>query len=372
MMIALLTFFILCIFSVFITHPRLLISFDFYRRDGNVFISYLSLVVLICSAVNFDIWKIIKHFVYISTVASIAAIALHYLKMTKSYPEYWMFFTAHNAAGGFLGMVCIFNFALVGKTKARGIPFLCLFVNLFSLYLTNSRGSIFPLIGAFIYLFMVRKTVFKSFDIVINVLIFIAMFLFVVSVVAVRGEDTLVHVSSFSLPEEFEGSMIDRFVSSIGRGGTIVDRLYYLYPKAIYMFNLSPFIGVGMGTFNDIPIDIVGIPNFISLNLGEAINNDSHAHNSFFHILAENGILGFSMVVLFLWYVRSYSKKIKDKHLSNLIFLGINFAILSSFTEHRLFTPSEMLPFIYILGMIISKENYRIKKESYVKECSSC
>ena len=197
-LISLSTFLILCIFSVLITHPALLLSFDFYRRDGNVFITYLSLIVLICSAVDFDIRTIIKRFVYISTIANLVSLGMHFL--TNPSGEYMMFFTAHNAAGGFLGMLCIANFVFICRSKAKGIPVICLLVNLFGLYMTNSRGSLFPLIGAFLFLFMAKKTIFKNFDVTFNVFFFLVMFFFVASITAVRGADILVHINSFTMP----------------------------------------------------------------------------------------------------------------------------------------------------------------------------
>ena len=361
-LISLMFFLLLCIISSLVVNPLQLISFDFYRRDGNIFISYLPLVVLICTAIDFNIWKIIKRFIYITTIFNIAAMGIHFI--SHPHPEYWMLFTAHNAAGGFLGIVCIVNFAYLCKCKYKSIPLLCLLINLFGLYLTNSRGSIFPLIGAFIFLFVLRILKLRNFDIVVNVLIFIVMFSFVYFVAGVRGTDAFVHLSSFNIPPEFAGGVVDRLLSSIGRGGTIVDRLYYLYPRAIEMFRLSPLFGTGMGTFNDINYNFEGLENIYYLNLSTTpIYSDSHAHNSFFHIMAENGLVGLSLIVILIICIRNYALKLNDRNLSNIIYLSINFIVLTSFFEHRLFTPSEILPFVYILGMIISKENFA-KKEA--------
>ncbi len=359
-LICLLFFTILCIFSILITHPSQLVSFDFFRRDGNFFISYAPLIVLICSAIKFDVWKVIKNFIYISTIANIIGIFIYFTKST--YLEYALFFTAHNAAGGFLGIVIIFNFALLCFKKNKWLPLLCLLINAFGLFLTDSRGSILPLLISFVFLLIFRKTRLKKIDIFINVCFFFVLFLFVLYVTAIRGSDTLVNMDLYFFPPEFKGGLIEKILASIGRSGTIVNRLYYLYPKALYMFGLSPIVGTGMGTYNDINFNFVGVQNFVCLNISSVVeNNSSHAHNSFFHIMAENGIVGLVAIVCMLFYLRKYAISLKNRNLSNALFLGVNYVIMTSFFEHRLFTPAEILPIVYIVGIIISTENYKLK-----------
>ena len=54
--------------------------------------------------------------------------------------------------------------------------------------------------------------------------------------------------------------------------------------------------------------------------------------------------------------------------LKSMLFIMLVFALGSSFFEHRFYTPSQMIPFVLILGMVISNQNYQKKHQIGKKE----
>ena len=99
--------------------------------------------------------------------------------------------------------------------------------------------------------------------------------------------------------------------------------------------------------------------------------NSGHAHNSYLHILAELGFLGLILIFCILCEVNSMIKKLPNYE--RLLLTSCLFAmIISSFTEHRLTTPSQALPFYFLLSLFYGKRNIYNKqnmdglKNSYV------
>jgi len=132
--------------------------------------------------------------------------------------------------------------------------------------------------------------------------------------------------------------------------------LVYLYPVAIDDFFSSPIIGIGFSRYEDTPYKFVGIKHFIMLNVSDKVrHSDSHAHNSFLHILAETGVIG---LLLFLFIFKEILKEAKSfEKWEDFGYYFIKYGLIaiffSGFTEHRWTTPSEILP--YALFFVLLK-----------------
>lgn len=363
-----LAFFIFCFYLIsivggLIIKPAQFLSFDFYRRDGNLFISFTPLIILCCTNIKFDIWKTLACFVLISTLADFAGIA--YFLIKRPFPEYAMWFTAHNAAGGFLSMLCIATVFVISHYFKNGFYALtfiaCLFINLFGLYLTNSRGSILPFILAIFIFFLVKLN--KKLDVIVFFLAFVVLFIVEIYIMSVRGEETLIILDEYYVPSDFENHpFFTKFLAIFTRSNTVVNRMFYLWCRALYLFIESPIIGVGFGGFNDTPYSLFGVENVVFLNLSENLaSNSSHAHNTFFHVLAEQGVIGFILLIVIIFQMKKSILKEKDRALRSMLLIMLFYAIGSSFFEHRFFTPAQMIPFLLILGIAISNRNYTRK-----------
>ena len=96
-------FFLYSLFSLSLISVHSLFEFNFYRRDGNIFISLMPLITLTFFNFNFDSYKFISRFIYFLTLINL--IVYSYFSFNGNLFEssnlYYLGFTSHNAAGGF-------------------------------------------------------------------------------------------------------------------------------------------------------------------------------------------------------------------------------------------------------------------------------
>jgi O-antigen ligase len=90
----------------------------------------------------------------------------------------------------------------------------------------------------------------------------------------------------------------------------------FLWKHAIYLFAKSPLVGIGYGRFNDPYPQYAGIPHVATLAVGgerylgsgirweqtQFMTSTGNAHNSYLHMLAETGLIGFGLLIA-LWVV---------------------------------------------------------------------
>ncbi|HBS6366254.1 TPA: O-antigen ligase family protein [Klebsiella pneumoniae] len=338
--------------STLVYSPSSFLDFDFYRRDGNFIVSYLVLFVFIFLpvSINFDLVKtfnmLFPFFIAVSCIG--------YIIMPKEITEdgsggaVHFFFVSHNAAGGFYSILAAISIGMFLETKKKTyLLYSILF--LFFLYSTNSRGSILAIAGAIAYSFIKFKKpalVFFAFVIVQFVIVYETYPVWE-AMGKVMSEQANFTVSNVSTGIDFQ------------RAGTFIDRLYYLWPRAIDNFLHSPLFGMGFGSFDDLYYKYINIINhFVAVKDGATVRHtDAHAHNSTFTILAELGSIGY---VLFILLFNEINKKIRGLYNIDTMqytYLSLAFwtCIFSSATEHRITTPAQMVPFFIIFGLTYLK-----------------
>ncbi|MGE5148196.1 MAG: hypothetical protein ACM3N5_15695, partial [Candidatus Eiseniibacteriota bacterium] len=113
------------------------------------------------------------------------------------------------------------------------------------------------------------------------------------------------------------------------------------------------------GSFDDQPWRFVGWPGVFAWNGAEkSFHSDAHAHHTYFNVLAETGAIG---LVLLLWFMNrlfNFLFALPPSMIRQALLLSFWAAAVSAFTEHRLFTPSQMLPFIILVGMTIAHHRF--------------
>ncbi|WP_461672885.1 O-antigen ligase family protein [Priestia megaterium] len=339
--------------AIFYSYKQVL-SYDFFRRDGNVFITFAPLLVLSFIRAKLPLNKIIVTFIYWCSIINLIFMLIYLATGgTIFFHEavYNFLFKAHNAAGGFLGALCTLSIGYYFGTKQKVFLFFSI-INLVGLYLTDSRGSILGLIIAFIIVILFKE---RNPKLVVTVIIIFQIVL--LSVIYIQSDKQTFLSETFT----YHSSGSDE-----NRESTIAARSTYIWPRAIYLFLQSPVVGTGFGSYNDSPYNLYGIPHLLEINLPSIyINGDDHAHHTFLNVLAETGIIGLFLLFLFLFKVWKFINIIEKDPLRISLLLYFWFNILTSFTEHRLFTPSQMLPFTIILGLSIAHSRYenKIKKE---------
>ncbi|WP_018477443.1 O-antigen ligase family protein [Pontibacter roseus] len=356
----LLLFTLFTVASVLLYHPRSFLDFGFYRYDGNFFISYLPLLVLPFLSFKFDIGRLLKGFLIFSTCISLIAYIRY--KMGNE-PAFIGLFVSTNGAGGFYSIVA--SLALLFFLERKTYTNLALLaLNLLFLYATYSRGSMLGLVLGVMCLYFLhtRRTYLIT-------LIFVLLTAVQVYLLFETYPDYKKYVEkgpSKNIYENYNQFVAQKFGSVPTKLNNVYIRMYETWPRAVEGFLQSPLVGTGFGSLNDVPSkhkDVV--PHLIATNeQKQKVYNDSHAHHSYLHILGEQGLIGLGLFLVFWMSVYRFLKN-NGQHPVIQNFLLISFFNLSimSFTEHRVTTPSNALPFVIMLGLYFLYVNYQKKQE---------
>ncbi|MBL5945883.1 O-antigen ligase family protein [Enterobacter asburiae] len=333
--------------SVLLYNASSLQEFDFYRKDGNFFISYTVLLVLlfIPFSVNIDTQRwtswIFAEFFLLSCIG-------FFLMPGETTDEgksvHHFFFVSHNAAGGFYSVIAAVALGIYLQTKKKGYLFFST-AFLFFLYESDSRGSLLAIIVAAGYaLFGFKKPV------IIFLLFLLVQFAVVLQTYPewVRMGKVMSEGANFVI---WGGGQEITFQ----RAGTFIDRLYFLWPRALDNILHSPVAGLGFGSFDDLYYHYIdAIPHVLAVKDGAVVrHSDSHAHNSTLTLLAELGVVGYALfLMLFNEILKSFQRlKYYDPVMSFALTLAFWTCVFSSATEHRITTPSQMVPFFILAGM---------------------
>lgn len=343
--------------------PESFLDPEFYRRDGNFFITFAPLLILGMMSLRTNVETICLRFVYFVAIIYLL-VTLFGMATMGTIGAAAIMFSAHNAFGGFLADVAAVCLALAIIYKRRWFWLLFIFYCvLFAI--TLSRGSMIGLgLGT---LFVLSRSRWLKFSllagaVVVTVGIALTTFL-LISDNTSQGiiRDINIAVGSFST----------------GRLYTVVDRAFNLWPRAVYLWVQSPIFGTGFGSYNDMEIysiivtvrrfeefyTLTGIPGLFAQVSSRFIAFDSaHAHHSLLHILAETGIVGAALMIAFivtLYHDIKYYSKGAAGLATRIMLLGVIFA---SFTEHRLTTPAQMMPITLLAGIIIMDGRARLNK----------
>jgi len=143
--------------------------------------------------------------------------------------------------------------------------------------------------------------------------------------------------------------------------GTNADRIR-IWKEALGDFEDSPLIGIGFGRFNDTDLQYWGVKNIVWVAThGKIVNDDSHAHNSFLHFLAEGGVAGFA-ITMFVWWsawveLSSFQRKFPRWKQAWLLKAGkacLIAALAESMTEHLLGRGVVVLELSALIGMTLA------------------
>jgi O-antigen ligase len=260
---------------------------------------------------------------------------------------YHYLFEAHNAAGGYLATLCAFAFGLFFEAKKgrRFAYFLPVLSNFVGLYLTASRGSIVALVGALIFVRVVKERFMKT-----------TLVGLVAGLVVIMFYAYPFWISAGKPLDLSETTTTDTIES---KDANVLQRVLYLWPRAVDLFLESPIVGTGYGSYNDIPYQIIGVPHVVAFNHPkELIFNSAHAHNTYLHVLAETGLVGLVLLIVALGKIHKSLESIESPSVRLGLKLAYWVAVFSSLTEHRLFTPAQMLPFTLVYGLALANTRW--------------
>lgn len=347
-------FLLLFLISVVLYHPLSLVEFGFYRRDGNFIISYAPLLILPLFSYEFKLRQYFRRF-YLFSVILYGLLFVYHLLTTNflgSIHEivFSGLFYAQNAVGGFLSILGALGFAYWYHRRSKKELFCFLFIAII-LAATYSRGSILGLaLGIAGWYCAVTDRTKTLIGLLIIPVLFTAGSLMI----------GYPYYTNRLVAEEEVTKEIDSDVGQ--KNANVMIRVFYTFPRAWYMFLESPILGSGVGSYDDRPYDLQEIVPYLTYNAQpQKAHTDAHAHHSYLHILAEQGVVGLALFLTFWVSLFLYLKRIKTQPVIRdyllIVFFTITFA---SFTAHRITTPSQMLPFTISLGLfIMHKEAYK-------------
>jgi O-antigen ligase len=141
-------------------------------------------------------------------------------------------------------------------------------------------------------------------------------------------------------------------------------RYEWLWPRALAYFRQSPIVGMGFGSFDDTISLVVNYFGVFGRAVGiTAEHSDSHAHNSYLNILAELGIVGLTMMLTFYWRLVTWCQhgaraSMREQGRNFIAYRFVELAsvclLAMSATEHRLTTPSNMLPIALVISLLLA------------------
>ncbi|EEA02718.1 O-antigen polymerase [Burkholderia sp. H160] len=342
----------LAIVSTLFYDPQSFLEFDFYRRDGNFFISYAPIFAGCVYAHRWDMNKVLRAFFTFAVLINLPMYAYYIIEngllsiFTHPDDSFGSYFIARNAAGGFFAMLFCLGVACYLQKRSRLLIAL-LALNALMLFSTYSRGS---LLGAAIvlpYLYFGRKRWMLGSAIGVMLVASFA--------VAIYHTDPTVDYMGYTFSIHNQDAKL----------ANLNIRYEWLWPRALAYFEQSPIVGLGFGSFDDHIGSIASYFHLFAVPSDVVIeHSDSHAHNSYLNILAELGVVGLALMLAFYWKLIEWSKQGAafaalvegGRHFAAFRFVEISSVCLlvMSATEHRLVTPSNVLILTLVISMLIA------------------
>lgn len=343
--------------STILYSPEALLNYSFYRRDGNFFVTFMPLLLIPLFKEAFLSKKILERFIYFATLVSLACMVLPRLNINpggiiviEDYISVNHFlFEAHNAAGGFIAIVLSYTIGLwltEKNLKKKVVYTICALINVKALIECGARGTLLAVALSVAVLFVVSRQLSRGRKAqAIDKALFLMALVLSIVIVTVCSDKKLYEY------------VLELF-NITNRTYAIEVRLTDLWPRALNLFFSSPLVGTGYGSFNDQPYHLVKVLDglFVFNEPVQHIFSDAHAHNTYLHVMAETGLVGLVLLLNVMNNLRNAIIKLKDKSLRYCLYIALSVNVYSSFTEHRFFTPSQMLPFLLVLGMALSTD----------------
>ncbi|PMS18363.1 polymerase [Trinickia dabaoshanensis] len=339
------------IFSTLYYNPESFLEFDFYRHDGNFFVSYMPILAGCVYVHRWDLNKVLRRFytfaVLINAPYYLWYVAQNGLLTIFRHPSdtFGSYFIARNAAGGFLAILLCLGLSCYSMKRSRSMLAL-MGMNALMLFSTYSRGSMFGILVLLPYVVFGRKR--WMFATMVGGLIAASL-----TIAALHT-----HGSTDYMGYQFSIENADEKVANLDI------RYEWLWPRALAYFRQSPLIGMGFGSFDDTIGLVVNYFGAFGRAVGiTAAHSDSHAHNSYLNLLAELGVVGLSLMLAFYWRLVDWCQRgawaaARENGRNFIAYRFVELAsvclLAMSATEHRLTTPSNMLPIALVISLLLA------------------
>jgi O-antigen ligase len=254
------------------------------------------------------VWNVIS---IIFSILCIVGVILYYMGITTTLTFGYRAigtFEDPNLAAAFL--IISLGFGLVynnlRQSKKKGLP-LNLFIILFALLLTSSRGGVLGLGVGFCLALLVNLTN-KGIKQIIKVVIFVMVIIMTILLI------------NYIYPLEFVTTALNR-ISNVGSQESGTNLRLLLWKTAFTLWQNNPFLGVGLGQY---------LPNASLIN--SSIVNIPH--NTYLSFLAETGIVGFISFFSLPFYLfyKLFKLVKKGDTISIFLFVSLSGILVQAFT----------------------------------------
>jgi O-antigen ligase len=138
-------------------------------------------------------------------------------------------------------------------------------------------------------------------------------------------------------------------------------------------FIQSPVFGIGFGRYNDFNLNLEGIKGVAYFALGgNQVINESTAHNTYLHVLAESGIVG---LFLLMWFWRSIFLRLRraeNKYPSGSVMYSyfrvcqgvVLFVLAASMFGHWCAGPAVGIPAMTLIGAGLSYDRRSVSRKT--------
>ncbi|MDO6724719.1 O-antigen ligase family protein [Celeribacter halophilus] len=318
------------------------LSPDFYRRDGNFF---PTIAVLVCGLTFANEKNAENALRILASIAGVSFIIFWPIEaVILGHKNVHALFVAHNAAGGFFAVMAVLSlFIFDGK---RRIFFSALFV--IAVFETGSRGSLLGML-------LVYVLYFASSNFGLRWLVF-GVFLFLTIWIAVWSKSFYGYAGTDLYRQEYSAEALELHAENSEQTGAVVGnshnvyiRMAIVWPRAVEIFSNYPLLGAGFGAYDD---RIYLERTDILAEASEVMHTNSHAHHTFLHVAAEQGVIGFVLLLVSLWTIDRRLSGCPNK-LTQAASHTLMLVMLMSLTEHRLYSPSNSVPMMFIISFAL-------------------
>lgn len=311
-------------FSFLLTHESLSLFFslEFLRRDGAMYVSLVPMAAL--AALPLDRprlgWALLLYLAFQAAIAAVGGVAAltgwhsafyRPAELVDHNPTFFGLYVAHNATASVYVLLALGAFAWSlrreNESKRRWVLLVLAALLVLGCVLARSRGAFLALgVGVvFVLIRAIRGGIPRR--------VLIAATVGVVAAILAGGV-----------------ILLPRFVRMMEQGADKDRRENWT--RAWSHFKRSPGVGIGYGRYNDLNHE------YSSIGIGDVAvravvwNDDRHAHNSYLHWLAEGGLIGLGVMIVF-WILVARGLK-GDDYLRDWILAGIVAMAALSMTEH--------------------------------------
>ena len=328
-------------------HPSSLASPSFYGGEGRILIAYLPIFLVFAAPHSLfnaaTMHRIFKTLYLLTLIAVILSMAGMINTM----------FGSHHAAGYASGSILIIFICLYSEQKERW-QLIGILAALMMLMFANSRTTLVGLTFAFLLYYRARILGPK---VIIGVGACLAFGLYLWSIVSPFSFDRFMILFDpnlwdaisyqFQLATSTDNPSTDN-VSRVGTYYNILTRII-LWGRAIWIFDQSPILGIGSFRFNDPGLILQSI--FPGISIGTATHRSlsvATAHNSYFQILAEGGVIGFFLYLMpWIMMLKSFKRRQKNTQAQRIMTkmgsILILFMLFGALTGHLIASPSMTL-----------------------------